>query len=181
MKLNEIYEKYKENPTPKNYEALGKHLLNFVPKSLHELTVKNEIRHVNEEMKEEIEGNTYIKIFQYLDTYKEDAGKFSTWVYSILSNELNSYMKEMMDSNETELKDHMAVVSPHIRIDQKLDLKKLLKTLPEDDRKFMKLKLQGYSGEEIDGIYGRKAGWSEVKYDRLVKKMQESLLGNSEK
>lgn len=144
MKVNNAYALWKANSTVDNYEALGRALLQYIPRQV----TNNFKRRCNEEELQDIEGNTYIKVFKNLETFKGES-TFATWVASIIENEGRELLRFEAKNAAVPVLERDAMADPRPAIEAKIMVEQLAKNLTHPERVLLQGKLEGVSEEEL--------------------------------
>ncbi len=165
--LNEVYKKYKENPTDENKDIFGAELMKYCVKMV-------KTKFAGRRDIDDMVMDACLLVWKDLDQYK-GTSTFSTWVGSVLIHMGVAEASAQDKYEEVPLEENSAVYNPYHGINAKLDLKSLLSTLSERDKSFIKLKLEGYTDDELDVHFEKKSGWAEVRYQRIVKNLQKSV------
>lgn len=177
MNLNEAYSLYLTDPD--NYtDPFGVELLNFC-KAFQKNYTRDDagVSSVSSWYSTDDAVNAAIlKIWQHLPEYNPEVGaSFSTWAGSILTNAIKNAFRDHAMRSEIGLSETVSIHEPHHSIESKLTLKKLISTLNESDKYFIKLKMDGYSQEEIGAACERDAIWAKEKWKYLKKKFTQMV------
>jgi len=124
--------------------------------------------------------NTFIKIFQNLDGFREDAQLY-TWIYRIATNEALAFLKtkrnkfflpfiDVEKQLSNSLKDNQFFNADEIQ----LKLQKAILTLPEKQRLVFNMRYyEEIKYEEMSEILGTSVGALKASYHIAVKKIEE--------
>jgi len=141
----------------------------------------------------DISQESFLKAFHSLHTFRGD-GKFSVWLYRIVSNTCLDFLRsrarrselslnvedENGETAEQEIRDD--TLSPERLYERKLTREALrdgLMRLPEDQRKILLLReIQGLSYEEIAEVLSLESGTVKSRIYRARRKLCEFLAGN---
>src|SRR5690348_9142692 len=178
MKVNEIYQQWKENPSVENYELLGEAILQYV-----KLMVKNKFGQEYITTYEEGIGQSLIKIFETLDRVDLSKGTFAGWVGEIIQNtcynitrdrRIHGLQKEQMYNDNW-----FAQKEDPVRVEQKLAREKVAnilnrEDLTEKDKLLIRLKL-----EVEEQAYDK--GWNEAQGNEWVAEKLGIALKSCEK
>lgn len=174
MTLNDSYKAWKENPSDDSYNELGKALLWYINKQLRTLKYYSISITLSDEMVEDAQGNTLIKVFEYLPTYNPEKSSFSTWVYAIIKHVVADIIEEATKRNEYPLFENTAVSKdPFGGINGKLLIQKLLSQLNEEDKSFVKMKMDGFSNPNIAEHFQRDINWVENNWKKILKHLRK--------
>ena len=135
----------------------------------------------NNEDAEEIAQDTFLKVYQKLDTFKGDS-RFSTWLYSIVYRTAISKLRKKIvlttDIDEYVSINHSAGEDQDTLKDkeQKFYINKIINTLPSVDATLITLYyLNENSVEEIKTITGLSRSNIKVKLFRIRKRLYDEL------
>lgn len=167
MKVNNAYALWKANPTVDNYEALGKALLQYIPRQV----TNNFKRRCNEEELQDIEGNTYIKVFKNLETFKGES-TFATWVASIIENEGRELLRFEAKNAAVPVLERDAMADPRPAIEAKIMVEQLAKNLTHPERVLLSLQMEGLSDEEIAKDLGITLDAAKKRWQRLREQLR---------
>ena len=162
------------NPKTQN-EAFKKLLLDY------QRPLYNHIRNIvlNHDDADDVLQNTFVKVFQYLKSFKGDSKLFS-WMYRIATNEsitfINQRAKRSGLTNETlqhKLVENLKADS-HFEGDEiALKLQKAIAGLPEKQQLVFKMKyFEEIKYEAMSEILGTSVGALKASYHHAVKKIE---------
>jgi len=174
MNLNEAYELYTQNPEV-YADPFGVELIRFA-KSFQKKQVRDAAGETSVSAlysTDDAIGEAICHIWGMLPNYKPDLGTFSTWAGTIIKNKLVDYFRRNKRRNEIGLSEGMAAYEPHRNIDDKLTLKQLISKLSKEDQRFVKMKLERYTDEEVAQSFNKNIQWVWNKWHRLKNKMKE--------
>lgn len=138
------------------------------------------LRYVSGQLEaEDILQEAFIKVFDKIDTYREEAA-LGSWIKRIVINTaLNHqrsklYMYPMVDVENVT---HMALPEQTLSAYHLQDLLNLIQRLPEGCRVIFNLyAVEGYSHKEIADLMNISEGTSKSQYFRAKKLLQEQLM-----
>ena len=133
---------------------------------------------------EDLFQEVFLKIWQYLDTYRGEAA-VSTWIYRIATNTALQYrqkrnrqsQRSVNLENNTDLIDKINFSEP-TNIDYTYELNHLLRAirkLKKIDRLIITLALEGFSYIEIGDILGLTVNHVGVKINRIKQQLKKQL------
>ena len=126
--------------------------------------------------------NTFIKAYQGLEKFREDASLF-TWLYRIATNESLTFLKKERNRFHYSIDDYQQqlertfVSDPHFDGDElQLKLQKAILRLPEKQRLVFNLKyFDEMKYEDMSAILGTSVGALKASYHHAVKKVEQYL------
>lgn len=126
--------------------------------------------------------NTFIKAFQGLDKFREDASLF-TWLYRIATNESLTFLKKERSRFFQPISDYQQQLErtlesePHFDGDElQLKLQKAIIRLPEKQRLVFNMKyFNEMKYEDISAILGTSVGALKASYHHAIKKIEQYL------
>ena len=129
--------------------------------------------------------NTFIKIFQNLEGFREDAQLY-TWIYRIATNEALAFLKSKRNKFFLPFKDveqqltNSLKDTPFFNGDEiELKLQKAILTLPEKQRLVFNMRYyEEMKYEEMSEILGTSVGALKASYHIAVKKIEELVIQN---
>lgn len=179
MNLNEAYSLYLTDPD--NYaDPFGVELLNFCKafQKTYTRDAAGETSVSSLYSTDDATNEAVLKVWEHLSEYNPEAGaSFSTWVGAIVTNSIKNAFKQHSRRSEIGLNETVALYEPHRAIEDKLTVKNLLAQLDDTDKSFIKLKLAGFSDEQIGREFQQNRQWAWNKWHRLKNKMK--VLGSS--
>lgn len=151
------------------YESYIKPIYNFVYfKTFHKETA------------EDITSRVFIKAYTALQSYQEDKGSFSAWLYSIARNAvIDHYRSQHATLDIEDVWDLQGDVDIPRDTDARLSLEKVqsyLKDLPSQQRELVLMRVwQELTYEEIASITGKSEASCKMMYSRTIKKLREQM------
>ncbi len=129
--------------------------------------------------------NTFIKIFQNLEGFREDAQLY-TWIYRIATNEALAFLKSKRNKFFLPLVDVELQLSNSLKDSQffngdeiQLKLQKAILTLPQKQRLVFNMRYyEEMKYEEMSEILGTSVGALKASYHIAVKKIEELVIQN---
>jgi RNA polymerase sigma-70 factor (ECF subfamily) len=162
------------NPKTQN-EAFQK-LLSVYQKPLY-----NHIRNIvlNHDDADDVLQNTFIKVFQYLKSFKGESKLFS-WMYRIATNEALTFLNQKAKVNGVSTATLQNKAIDNLQADVffdgneiQLKLQKAIANLPEKQQLVFKMKyFEELKYEEISEILGTSVGALKASYHHAVKKIE---------
>nr|WP_315174805.1 sigma-70 family RNA polymerase sigma factor [uncultured Flavobacterium sp.] len=162
------------NPKTQN-EAFQK-LLSVYQKPLY-----NHIRNIvlNHDDADDVLQNTFIKVFQYLKSFKGESKLFS-WMYRIATNEALTFLNQKAKVNGVSTAALQNKAIDNLQADVffdgneiQLKLQKAIANLPEKQQLVFKMKyFEELKYEEISEILGTSVGALKASYHHAVKKIE---------
>lgn len=141
----------------------------------------NHIRNIvlNHDDADDVLQNTFIKVYQYLKTFKGDSKLFS-WMYRIATNEAITFINQKAKRNGTTSEAMQAKLVENLVADSHFDgdaiqlkLQKAITTLPEKQQLVFKMKyFEEIKYEEMSEILGTSVGALKASYHHAVKKIE---------
>jgi len=133
---------------------------------------------VSHEDTDDVLQNTFIKVWNGLDSFREES-KLFTWLYRIATNESLSFLKKRKARNLLSFDDQNSVIS-NLKSDEyfngdEMDIKfqKALKVLPPKQRIVFNMKyFDNMKYEEISGILNTSVGALKASYFHAVRKIE---------
>jgi len=124
--------------------------------------------------------NTFIKIFEHLDSFREDAQLY-TWIYRIATNEALSFLRNKRNKFFLPLIDVERQLSNSLKDSQffngdeiQLKLQKAILTLPEKQRLVFNMRYYNeMKYEDMSEVLGTSVGALKASYHIAVKKIEE--------
>ena len=122
---------------------------------------------------EDVVSETVLKAYEKFSTLRNEAS-FRSWIFKILVNQANDYLKKHRMNRTSELVDEPFY---HPELSDALVTKEMLSTLSEEERRIVALAVfGGYKGEEIAGMIGQRHSTIRSKYRRALKKLEKIVL-----
>ena len=131
---------------------------------------------------DDVTQNVFIKIYQNLDTFKNEA-KLSTWIFRITYNETINFINKNAKDKNVSFEDYSNSVANELSSDEYYDgneidlkLQKAIANLPEKQRiVFMMKYYDELKYEQISEILGTSVGGLKASYHHAVTKIKEFL------
>ena len=126
--------------------------------------------------------NTFIKAYQGLEKFREDASLF-TWLYRIATNESLTFLKKQRSRYFLPLGDYQQQLErtlesdPHFDGDElQLKLQKAIISLPEKQRLVFNMKyFEEMKYEDMSDILGTSVGALKASYHHAMKKIEQYM------
>ena len=119
---------------------------------------------------EDVVSETVLKAYEKFSTLRNEVS-FRSWIFKILVNQANDYLKKHRMNRTNELVDEPFY---HPELSDALITKEMLSTLSEEERRIVTLAVfGGYKGEEIAGMIGQRHSTIRSKYRRALKKLEK--------
>jgi RNA polymerase sigma-70 factor (ECF subfamily) len=174
--LQEEQEFIQELLNPKTQNEAFQKLLSVYQKPLY-----NHIRNIvlNHDDADDVLQNTFIKIFQYLKSFKGESKLFS-WMYRIATNEALTFLNQKAKVNGVSTAALQNKTIDNLQADVffdgneiQLKLQKAIANLPEKQQLVFKMKyFEELKYEEISEILGTSVGALKASYHHAVKKIE---------
>lgn len=127
--------------------------------------------------------NTFVKVFQYLKTFKGESKLFS-WMYRIATNEALTFLKQKARKNGISSEIIQSKAIENLKSDVYFDgneiqikLQKAIVQLPEKQQLVFKMKyFDELKYEEISEILGTSVGALKASYHHAVKKIESFVI-----
>ncbi|WP_255512743.1 RNA polymerase sigma factor [Flavobacterium sp. GT3R68] len=134
---------------------------------------------LNHDDADDVLQNTFIKVYQYLKTFKGDSKLFS-WMYRIATNEAITFINQKAKRNGTTSEAMQAKLVENLVADSHFDgdaiqlkLQKAITALPEKQQLVFKMKyFEEIKYEEMSEILGTSVGALKASYHHAVKKIE---------
>ena len=134
---------------------------------------------LNHDDTDDVLQNTFVKVFQYLKSFKGDSKLFS-WIYRIATNEALTFLKQKAKKNEISSETLQSKAIENLTADVyfegseiQIKLQKAIATLPQKQQLVFKMKyFEELKYEEISGILGTTVGALKASYHHAVKKIE---------
>jgi RNA polymerase sigma factor (sigma-70 family) len=180
MHLQEESEFIQELLNPKTQNQAFEKLLIQYQKPLY-----NHIRTIviSHDDTDDVLQNTFLKVYQYLKTFKGESKLFS-WMYRIATNEALTFLKQKARKNgvSSETIQNKAIENLHSESyfdgnEIQIKLQKALVILPEKQQLVFKMKyFDELKYEEISEILGTSVGALKASYHHAVKKIESFVI-----
>ena len=161
---------------PKTQNEAFQKLLSVYQKPLY-----NHIRNIvlNHDDADDVLQNTFIKVFQYLKSFKGESKLFS-WMYRIATNEALTFLNQKAKVNGVSTAALQNKTIDNLQADVffdgneiQLKLQKAIANLPEKQQLVFKMKyFEELKYEEISEILGTSVGALKASYHHAVKKIE---------
>nr|WP_315143322.1 sigma-70 family RNA polymerase sigma factor [uncultured Flavobacterium sp.] len=174
--MQEEQEFIQELLNPKTQNEAFQKLLSVYQKPLY-----NHIRNIvlNHDDADDVLQNTFIKVFQYLKSFKGESKLFS-WMYRIATNEALTFLNQKAKVNGVSTAALQNKAIDNLQADVffdgneiQLKLQKAIANLPEKQQLVFKMKyFEELKYEEISEILGTSVGALKASYHHAVKKIE---------
>ena len=174
--MQEEQEFIQELLNPKTQNEAFQNLLSVYQKPLY-----NHIRNIvlNHDDADDVLQNTFIKVFQYLKSFKGESKLFS-WMYRIATNEALTFLNQKAKVNGVSTATLQNKAIDNLQADVffdgneiQLKLQKAIANLPEKQQLVFKMKyFEELKYEEISEILGTSVGALKASYHHAVKKIE---------
>lgn len=136
----------------------------------------------NHEDADDILQNTFIKVWKYLDSFKEQS-QLHTWLYRVAMNETLNFLKKQQKHTTTDYDDVAHELSENTHSDEyftadeiQLKLQGAIATLPEKQKIVFNLRYYDeMSYEEMSQVLETSVGALKASYHHAVKKVEHFL------
>ena len=140
---------------------------------------------LNHDDTDDVLQNTFVKVFQYLKSFKGDSKLFS-WMYRIATNEALTFLKQKAQKSGISSETLQTKAIENLKADVYFDgneiqlkLQKAIATLPQKQQLVFKMKyFEELKYEEISEISGTSVGALKASYHHAVKKIEIYLKSN---
>lgn len=137
---------------------------------------------VNHEDANDVLQNVFIKVWTYLDNFREESNLY-TWMYRIATNETLTYLEKEKKRTSLSLSDHESGLSNKLQAERGFDANKLewrlqqaIQRLPEKQRVVFLLRYYDEMPyEEMSKVLETSTGALKASYHHAVKKVEEFL------
>ncbi len=168
-KLNEAYQKYKDNPTSENYEEFGSDLMSYVEAVI--------IRTCGSRFSnlEDIVSEACLEVLKDLPTFDPQKSSFKTWAYGVVYTTCQDHFKKVRREVEEELPLDTAKDQSYDfyrSIDAKLDLEKRVNKLSKQDQELIEMKKFGLSNGDIAQELGIEVRTIEKRWERVKERLR---------
>lgn len=180
MHLQEESEFIQELLNPKTQNQAFKKLLIQYQKPLY-----NHIRTIviSHDDTDDVLQNTFLKVYQYLKTFKGESKLFS-WMYRIATNEALTFLKQKARKNGVSSETIQNKAIENLQSESYFDgneiqikLQKAIVILPEKQQLVFKMKyFDELKYEEISEILGTSVGALKASYHHAVKKIESFVI-----
>ena len=131
---------------------------------------------------DDVTQNVFIKIYQNLDTFKNEA-KLSTWIFRITYNETINFINKNAKEKNVSFEEYSISISDNLTSDEYYDgdkidqkLQKAITSLPEKQRTVFLMKYYDeMKYEQISEVLGTSVGALKASYHHAVTKIKEFL------
>lgn len=174
--MQEEQEFIQELLNPKTQNEAFQKLLSVYQKPLY-----NHIRNIvlNHDDADDVLQNTFIKVFQYLKSFKGESKLFS-WMYRIATNEALTFLNQKAKVNGVSTATLQNKAIDNLQADVffdgneiQLKLQRAIANLPEKQQLVFKMKyFEELKYEEISEILGTSVGALKASYHHAVKKIE---------
>ncbi|HRP89431.1 MAG TPA: sigma-70 family RNA polymerase sigma factor [Edaphocola sp.] len=137
---------------------------------------------INHEDANDVLQNVFIKVWSYLDGFREEANLY-TWMYRIATNETLTFLEKEKKRTSVSLSDHETGLSNKLYAEKGFDANKLewrlqqaIQALPEKQRIVFNLRYYDEMPyEEMSKVLETSVGALKASYHHAVKKVEEFL------
>lgn len=137
---------------------------------------------VNHEDANDVLQNVFIKIWTYLENFREESNLY-TWMYRIATNETLTYLEKEKKRSALSFSDHESGLSNKLQAEKGFDANKLewrlqqaIQSLPDKQRQVFLLRYYDEMPyEEMSKILETSTGALKASYHHAVKKVEEFL------
>lgn len=167
---------------PKTQNQAFEQLLHDYQKPLY-----HHIRNIvlNHDDTDDVLQNTFVKVFQYLKSFKGESKLFS-WMYRIATNEALTFLKQKAKKNGISSETLQNKTIDNLKADVYFDgdeiqikLQKAIASLPQKQQLVFKMKyFEEMKYEEISDILGTSVGALKASYHHAVKKIEVFVKAN---
>jgi len=137
---------------------------------------------------EDLVQDVFIRVLKYRRSYREDSGRFETWLYRIARNARADYfrMRRPVEPLADEIADTPhGEPSPAQALERERDVERLrqaLMRLRDDKRELIVLaKYRGMSHEQLAELLGIEVGAVKVRLHRAVRDLRDAFVQLSER
>jgi RNA polymerase sigma-70 factor (ECF subfamily) len=167
---------------PKTQNVAFQKLLQYYQRPLY-----NHIRNIvlNHDDADDVLQNTFVKVFQYLKSFKGDSKLFS-WMYRIATNEAITFINQKAKRNGTTSEAMQSKIVDNLKADDYFDgneiqlkLQKAITLLPQKQQLVFKMRYyEEIKYEEMSEILGTSVGSLKASYHHAVKKIEDFMNTN---
>ena len=137
---------------------------------------------VNHEDANDVLQNVFIKIWTYLENFREESNLY-TWMYRIATNETLTYLEKEKKRSALSFSDHESGLSNKLHAEKGFDANKLewrlqqaIQSLPDKQRQVFLLRYYDEMPyEEMSKVLETSTGALKASYHHAVKKVEEYL------
>ncbi len=137
---------------------------------------------INHEDANDVLQNVFIKVWNYLDNFREEANLY-TWLYRIATNETLTFLDKEKRRSAFSLSDHETGLANKLQAEKGFDANKLewrlqqaIQSLPEKQRTVFLLRYYDEMPyEEMSKVLETSTGALKASYHHAVKKVEEFL------
>ena len=137
---------------------------------------------LNHEDADDVLQNTFIKVWKYLDNFKEQS-QLHTWLYRVAMNETLTFLKKEKKRNSTSLDDVSHELTENLTSDEyysgdeiQLKLRNAIASLPEKQRIVFNLRYyEEMNYEEMSRVLETSVGALKASYHHAAKKVERFL------
>lgn len=137
---------------------------------------------VNHEDANDVLQNVFIKIWTYLENFREESNLY-TWMYRIATNETLTYLEKEKKRSALSFSDHESGLSNKLHAEKGFDANKLewrlqqaIQSLPDKQRQVFLLRYYDEMPyEEMSKVLETSTGALKASYHHAVKKVEEFL------
>jgi len=137
---------------------------------------------VNHEDANDVLQNVFIKVWSYLDNFREEANLY-TWLYRIATNETLTFLDKEKRRSALSLSDHESGLANKLHAEKGFDANKLewklqqaIASLPEKQRTVFLLRYYDEMPyEEMSKVLETSTGALKASYHHAVKKVEEFI------
>lgn len=167
-RFNRLAERMKEG----DRQAAGEIYDYFSPLIYRFVLARIANRHLAEDLMQDI----FVKVVSKIDTFNQEMGSFSGWIWQITRNTLIDYYREKKEKSFSDFEDVENAFSTPDNIYKKMEISRimtLVKDFNEEDRELFSLYyLSDLSYKDISKITKRSEGALRVAAHRLLKKIK---------
>lgn len=137
---------------------------------------------INHEDANDVLQNVYIKVWKYLENFREEANLY-TWLYRIATNETLTFLEKEKKRTALSISDDESGLANKLKSESGFDPNKLewklqqaIQSLPEKQRLVFTLRYYDEMPyDEMAGVLETSAGALKASYHHAVKKVEEFL------
>jgi len=147
------------------YNQLGESLFRFI-----QATIATEFSSRWEELRDAV-GEVICEIIKDIGSYDPSKGSFSNWVYGITCHTCMDMRRHKISRREQVLlEDSTAAVKPNYT--DRLLLKTMVSKLSVEEQELVKLKMQGFSSQDIAQQWNVQEGKIKMQWSRLLDRLR---------